>query len=111
MITGKLEYYDVVFPHAVGVCVSLQSTMQNGVATEWQAYMEIYANGDALGIGRPLLSYPLLGWVDNDKAPILALEALAIDLFLPGWTVADTPMTPSGNLRADHQALDHSERQ
>ncbi|BFO11938.1 hypothetical protein FS595_19705 [Serratia rubidaea] len=111
MITGKLEYYGVVFPDAVGVCTEVQSMAQNGAATEWQANIEIFANGDALGIGRPLLSYPLLGWVDNDKSPIKELEALAIDLFFPGWKFANTPLTTPGNPADDHQALDVGTRE
>lgn len=106
MITGKLEYYGVEFPDAVGVCTSVQSMAQNGLATEWQGYIEVFANGDAFGVSRPLMSYPLLGWVDNDRPPIVALEALAIDLFFPGWKVANTPLTGAASLDTGHQALD-----
>ncbi|AGB84052.1 hypothetical protein D781_3858 [Serratia sp. FGI94] len=104
MITGKLEYYGVEFPAAVGICTSVQSTAQNGAATEWQGCIDIFANVTTLGIGNPLLSYPLLGWVDNDNAPIAALEALAIDLFFPGWSIDNTPMTPTQD--TDRSALE-----
>lgn len=108
MITGKLEYYGVEFPDAVGVCTSVQSMAQNGLATEWQGYIEIFANGDALGVSRPLMSYPLLGWVDNDRPPIVALEALAIDLFFPGWKTANTPLVRGEAIDRDRSALDIS---
>ncbi|CAI1736974.1 hypothetical protein [Serratia ficaria] len=109
MITGKLEYYGVEFPTAVGLCTSIQSTAQNGAATEWQGSIDIFANVTTLGIGNPLLSYPLLGWVDNDNAPIAALEALAIDLFFPGWTIVNAPMMPIQD--TDRSALDVSVRE
>jgi hypothetical protein len=106
MITGKLKYYDIEFPAAVGICTSVQSTAQNGVATEWQGCIDVFANVTTLGIGNSLLSYPLLGWVDNDKAPIPALEALAIDLFFPDWAIGDAPMVALQN--TDRSALDIS---
>ncbi|HDX8784399.1 TPA: hypothetical protein RQO42_003759 [Klebsiella michiganensis] len=108
MIIGKLDYHGIEMPNAVGVCATVQSTAQNGTATEWQGRIEIFPTEDSLGVGNPLVSYPLLGWVDNDKAPIKMLEALAIELFFPDWTLADTPDAANEAAVSDRSLLEPS---
>ncbi|RLM05032.1 hypothetical protein BIY27_21570 [Gibbsiella quercinecans] len=108
MITGKLDYHGIEIPNAVGVCATVQSTAQNGMATEWQGRIEIFPTEDSLGVGSPLVSYPLLGWVDNDKAPISTLEALAIELFFPTWTMKESATTETEAQPSDRSLLESS---